>query len=118
MKYGRTFFVLILAVTLSGCSGFDRWFASFKATQFAGDWIVVQYRFDGVPFNCWKLRDTSISNESYSDGIYWKDSGSPHLVHISGWYNRVQVIGGQYETAATLIGVDLTQCGNGKYPMK
>ena len=74
----------------------------------------MQYGFNGDPINCWKLQDVSISNEMNSDGIYWRE-GSGHLVHISGWYNRIQVSGGRYNEAAKLLGVDLEKIANGKY---
>ena len=74
----------------------------------------MQYGANGDPINCWKLMNVSITNEQSSDGIYWKE-GSGHLVHISGWYNRVQVNGGRYEEAAKLLGVELPKITNGKY---
>lgn len=110
--------VLIFAITsvVGGCAGFDRWAASFNAGTMGADWIVVQYRFDGTPINCWAMESTSIANEVSSDGIYWKDPRLGHLVHISGWYNRVQVDNKKFEEAATQVGVELSLCGNGKYP--
>lgn len=107
-----TFLVLLL---LTGCAGFNRGCSSFNAQAFGSDWIVLQYGFDGKPINCWQLKNTSISNEEHSDGIYWLDSHSGHLVHISGWYNRVQVAQGRYDEAAKAIGVDLGKCVGGKY---
>lgn len=110
-KYG-----VLLFLVLSGCAGFWRGCADFRATNFGSDWVVVQYRYDGTAFHCWKLRDTSISNENSSDGIYWQDSKTRHLVHVSGWYNRVQVFGGDYDGAGALLGVEAAKCGNGHYP--
>lgn len=104
-----------LALSVSGCAGWSRSCSSWEAENFAADWAVAQFDAAGKPFNCWKLEDTSITNEPHSDGIYWKDSPSGHLVHISGWYNRVQVENGQWKTAAEAVGVELDKCTNGKY---
>lgn len=88
MKTRMKFIALLL---LAGCAGIDRGCSSCVAENFSSDWVIVQYKFDGNPFNCWKLNNVSVTNEQNSDGIYWKDSLTGHLVHISGWYNRVQV---------------------------
>jgi hypothetical protein len=104
-----------LMVSLFGCAGLSRGCSSFGAQNFGADWVVAQYRFDGTAFNCWKLSNVAITNESASDGIFWKDTRTGHLVHISGWYNRVQVTGGNYDEAAKLTGVDIAKCDNGKY---
>lgn len=103
-------------LVLASCAGWQRSCSSFNAEQFGSDWIVVQYKMDGTPFNCWKLPSTSITNEGGSDGIYWKDVNTTHLVHISGWYNRVQLGTGKWSEAATLLGVEADKCGDGKYP--
>lgn len=105
-------FLLLMCV---GCAGMQRGCSSFKAENFGSDWIVVQYNCDEDPINAWKLKNVSITNESASDGIYWVDDATSHLVHISGWYNRVQVQGGRYEEAAKLLSVDLSKITNGKY---
>lgn len=109
----RTRFIAMLLLT--GCAGWDRSCSSSCATSFGADWLIVQYRFDGEPINCWQLNNTSVTNEPSSDGIYWKDSSTGHLVHISGWYNRVQVENGNFETAAAVVGVDVNRCPGGKY---
>src|SRR5207248_9568009 len=90
MKIRHTLAILAV-VFLPACAGFGRMWASSCAENYGADWIVVQYRFDGAPLHCWKLKATSITNEDHSDGIYWKEPEG--LVHISGWYNRVQVHG-------------------------
>lgn len=100
---------------LVGCAGFDRNCSSSCAENLGADWVVVQYRFDGEPINCWKLNNVSIANEPASDGIYWKDSSTGHLVHISGWYNRVQVDHNDFRSAAELMGVDMNRCTGGRY---
>jgi len=106
----------LMFIFMVGCAGIDRDCSSCNASNFGADWIVVQYGFDGTPINCWKLSGTAISNEDKSDGIFW--TGHGHLVHISGWYNRIQVDGGRFEEAAKLIGVDLSRCNDGVYGPK
>jgi hypothetical protein len=81
------------------------------------DWIVVQNDYTMTPKRCWKLPNTSISNEDHTDGIYWLDPHSTHLVHISGWYNRVQVTGGDWAGAASALGIDLNSCADGVYKL-
>lgn len=105
--------VLVLLL-LTGCAGIERDCSSCGAQSFGGDWIVVQYRLDGTPLNCWQLHDTPITGEEHGDGIYWKEP-TGHLVHLSGWIDRVQVDKGKYEEAAKVIGVELTRCKGGIY---
>lgn len=112
MKRKWLYLVLFL---MTSCAGFNRGCASCNAGAFGSDWIVVQYKMDGTPINCWRLHDTSVSNEQQTDGIYWLDPESNHLVHISGWYNRVQIKNANFESAAKLIGIDLNKCQNGRY---
>ena len=99
---------------LCGCAGFQRNCASGIAGAVGADWVVVQYKADGNPINCWKLEGTSIDNEQGSDGIYLLEP-SGHLVHISGWYSRVQVAHNAFKEAANVIGVDIDKCKNGRY---
>ena len=108
----RPFWLLLLALT--GCAGFSRSCSSCNAESFGSDWVVLQYGYDGKPINCWRLHDVAITNEPQTDGIYWQ-STSGHLVHISGWYNRVQVEGGDYVGAAKQLGIDMAWCGEGAY---
>lgn len=102
------------ALALVGCAGTMRSCHGCMAEEMGADWIVVQYKTDGIPMNCWRLPGTSVANEQGSDGIHWYET-SGHLVHISGWYNRVQVSHGDWAGAARTIGVDLESCGDGKY---
>ena len=104
---------IILSLILSGCAGFSRSCSSDIAEGFGSDWLVVQYNFEMKPSHCWKLDDTSIANEKGSDGIYWETTKG-NLVHISGWYNRVQVVNG-WEDAAKDVGVELDKCKGGEY---
>jgi hypothetical protein len=108
---------VLSAALLVGCAGMERECASCNAESYGADWIIVQYRNDGQPMNCWRLRETSVTNEPGSDGIYWKGPHG-HLVHISGHYNRVQVMHGDYEGAAKSIGIDLAACQDGRYLAK
>lgn len=104
----------VFSVVLAGCAGMQRSCSVYRAERFASDWIVVQYGMSGI-INCWKLPNTSIANETGSDGIYWLDGNTGHLVHISGWYNRVQVSNGDWDRAAQLVGVDSAKCSDGVY---
>jgi hypothetical protein len=65
------------------------------------------------PANCWQVKGQSISNEGQSDGIYWV-SNSGNLIHLSGWYNRVQVEG-SWKSAANELGIELDRCVGGQY---
>ena len=112
----KNLWTILLALLLSGCAAMSRGCTSFWAWGAGADWVVVQFAMDCKVFNCWKLHDASIANESQSDGIQWKDTRTGHMVHISGWYNRVQVTGSDYKEAAKLIGVEENKCGSGKYP--
>jgi hypothetical protein len=100
---------------ITGCAGFSRDCSGWAASNLGSDWIVLQYGFDGKPINCWKLESTAIDNETHTDGIFWLDRHTRHLVHISGWYNRVQVSNGDFASAAKSIGIDLNKCVDGKY---
>jgi len=111
MKINRLFPALLL---LAGCAGWERDCNSGVANSFGGDWIVLQYGFDGTPINCWKLSNTAISNEEHTDGIFWMNPDG-NLVHISGWYNRVQVHGQAWHPAADTLGIKLDLCTGGKY---
>jgi len=99
---------------LCGCAAISRDCASCGASNFGTDWIVLQYGASGAPINCWKLHNTAITNEERTDGIYWQ-APSGHLVHISGWYNRVQVTNNDFEGAARQLGITISSCSEGKY---
>lgn len=99
---------------LVGCAGLQRDCAGCSASSLGADWIIVQYRADGETINCWQLRNASVANEHGSDGIWWTtDKG--HLVHVGGWYNRVQVERNDWQGAAREVGVDLDRCKGGRY---
>lgn len=99
---------------LTGCAGWSRSCAGCNAESFGADWIVVQYRMDGTPINCWQIRNKSVANEPQSDGIWW-ESEDGHLIHVSGHYNRVQVVRGDFKGAAKEVGIDLNKCPGGHY---
>ena len=112
MKKILTF--VILTISLCGCEGWKREVSGCFASKFGSDWVVAQYDLHGIPFNAWILRGVSVENEPSSDGIQWLDTDG-HLVHISGWYNRVQVENGDFVGACRLIGVDIDLVKNGAY---
>jgi len=98
-----------LSLLLTGCAGFSRRCSSTWASATGADWLVVQHRNDGSVYKCWKLLKTSVDNEPQSDGIYWQ-SATGHLIHLSGWYTRIQVQNNQFTSAAKEAGIDITIC--------
>jgi hypothetical protein len=111
----KKFLRISLMIFMAGCAGIGKSCSQFGASNFGGDWIVVQYTFEMKPSHCWKLRDVSLESES-GGGINWKDRSDNHLVHVTGWENRVQVQNGNYQSAGRIVGVDANQCENGIYP--
>jgi len=109
----KNYFKYMPLVFLCGCAGLARDCSSCNAESFGSQWIIVQYGFDGTPINCWQEMNAAVSNESGTDGIYWKHG--PHLVHISGFYSRVQVANNDFSSAANAIGIDLARCSGGIY---
>ena len=105
---------------LAGCVWLERDCTSMGASSFGSDWLIVQLRADGEIARCWHLEGVGVTNEAHSDGIFWQDPAG-HLVHISGWYNRVQVNTltksrkEAFLDAARGLGVDLNRCTNGAY---
>ena len=104
----------LVFTVLLGCAGWQRDCASSCASSLGSDWIVLQYGYDGKPINCWRLTNTAIDNENQTDGVFWREN-TGHLVHISGWYNRVQVSSGDWDGAAKTLGIDLARCKDGAY---
>ena len=109
----KRYWRITLLATAVSCAGVERGCASSCASAIGADWLIVQYNYAGQPMACWKLRGESVDNETNSDGIYWKHGS--HLVHISGWYNRIQVEGQDWVGAAKLLAIDLDKCQNGAY---
>lgn len=100
---------IVLIVFGTDCAGANRNCTSSFASAAGADWIVVQYDLTGIPIMCWRLPNTSIANESQSDGIYWQDAAG-NIVHISGLYNRVMVRNGKWSEAYRVIGVSEERC--------
>ncbi len=113
MTWRRRIVPFALLITLSGCAGFYRSCAACRAEQFGASFVVVQFDYRGDVFNCWKVY-TGIENEPGSDGIWWQAKDG-HLVHVSGWYNRVQVYNDDWRAASGLLGVEIDRCTGGRY---
>lgn len=101
---------------LTGCAGLNRGCTNWSAEQYGADWLVTKEAYNGVPYMCWRLPATSVANEEKSDGIHWQDPDTRDMVHVSGWYNRVQVYNGQWEVAAKQLNVEYSKCRKGAYP--
>lgn len=114
----RRWSLAMLILLTAGCEGVMRDCSSWWASDVTGaDWIVVQLDMNGETFNCWRLEGSGVSSETNSDGIYWLTSDG-HLVHVSGWYNYVQVQSEAWRSAAEAVGIDLRKCGGGRYPRR
>jgi hypothetical protein len=113
----KTLTSALLALLLVGCAGIQRDCSGCMASSLGSSWLIVQYGFNGQPYNCWRLENTAVDNEYNTDGIFWYEK-SGHLVHISGWYNRVQVNNSDWKGAADSIGVELNKCQDGRYDDK
>jgi len=100
---------------LGGCAGLSKDCSSCSAESFGADWVIVQQSsLTGQAIKCWQLHNVSVSNEAGSDGIFWKDEHG-NLVHISGNYNRIQVLNGKFKEAADSLDVVLEKCKGGSY---
>ncbi len=99
----------VLLVALTGCASVNRGCSSCNADSFGADWVVVQMDNDGRPYRCWWLKHTSVASES-GDGVYWVDPASKNLVHISGHFNRVQVVGDNWARAYETLGLTQEGC--------
>ena len=109
-KYFKPLLISLCALALFACEGTVKSVSSGCAEQVGADWVVVELReADGTPYRCWKLEDVSISNEKGSDGIYWRTRDG-HLVHVSGSYDRVQVRGGKWGEAFSLMNMTEESC--------
>lgn len=108
--HSKRFVIVLFCVLFVGCAGMGRSCSSCNAESFGANWVVAQMDLSGKPFRCWELHGVSITNESGSDGIYWK-SESGHLVHLSGTYNRVQVNGDDWDGAFKELGLTRQSCG-------
>jgi hypothetical protein len=99
------------ALFVIGCASTDRECAQCGTEIHGANWLVVQLKNNGDISRCWKLEGVAVANESGSDGIWWVSGGQQ--VHISGWYNYVQV--SDWNEAAKILGVDLPRCTGGSY---
>lgn len=96
---------------ISACPGVERGCTSCMAKEFGADWVVVELtEAGGKPYRCWELRGASVENERASDGIYWKDTVSDNLVHVSGSYDYVQVVGGDWDSAYAELNLTKDAC--------
>lgn len=102
---------VVMAAALVGCAGMSRDCASCGTEMSGANWLVVQLCADGEIRNCWRLYGLAVANEDRSDGIWWVADGQQ--VHISGWYNFVQVT--NWDSAAKQLGVELDRCVGGRY---
>jgi len=102
-------FVYFCVCCLAGCAGWGRQCTAFTAGSFGADWVIVQLDAYGKVIRCWQLENVSVANEELSDGIYWKNEAG-NLVHLSGFYNRVQVNGHNWENAFATLGIKGESC--------
>lgn len=103
--------MFLAIIFLCGCASFERDCTSCTATTLGSDWLVVQISaLDGKPIRCWQLSNASLDSEERSDGINWKDTVNGNMVHISGFYNYVQVRTGQWDTAFRQLGLTEGLC--------
>lgn len=104
--------LLLLVLFLTGCAAISRDCTSCWAEGVGSEWLVVQLSAtSGEPVRCWKLEGkTSITSESRSDGIYWKDLDSGNMIHIAGFYNYIQVKNSAWEPAFKQLGITQEQC--------
>jgi hypothetical protein len=100
-----------MLLALTGCAGMTRECNGCWTEATGANWLVTQLEMNGEIRNCWQLKGLALANEPHSDGIWWVADGQQ--IHISGWYNFVQVQ--DWNVAASTLGVNLTQCTGGRY---
>lgn len=101
----------MLFIVMGGCAYLDRGCSSCGATYLGADWVVVELtEAGGKPYRCWELTSTTVTSEQNSDGIYWKDSRTGNLIHVSGSYDYVQVKGGNWSQAFAQLGLTKETC--------
>lgn len=109
---GSLMALCLLSLTSCG-KGWERQQAINNAENNGADWVVSQYDMNGHTARCWLLTNVSVANEEHSDGLHWQDNDG-HLIHISGWYNRVMVLHGDFQEAGNQIDIpDVRQCHKG-----
>lgn len=94
---------------ISECRGCQRKAQDIWAGGVGADWIIIERRLDGTPYQCWMLEDVSVANEGSSDGIYWENENG-NLIHISGSYDRVQVLNDHWSDALEEINMTREAC--------
>lgn len=97
---GISCMVLLIAVAIFvsvGPKGCSRKVASWQASSYGADWLVVQYAQDGSVIAWWELRDSSVASSEGSDGIYFTEAAG-NVVHLGGHYVYVQVNNGDWDT--------------------
>jgi len=80
------------------------------ATNLGANWVVVELtEAEAKPYRCWELHGVTITSEEGSDGIFWKDSQTGNLIHVSGSYDYVQVKG-TWDAAFQQLGLTKESC--------
>ena len=87
---------------VSGPAGMSRQFQNWTANWGGSDWLVVQYNQSGGVISSWELHGKSVESESGCDGIYFTDNDG-NIVHLSGHYVFVQIVGGEWKAARTKL---------------
>ena len=80
--------IALFVVVVIGPVGIQNKFASWRATAYGSDWLVVQYTGMGDVQNHWELKNSAIHSEGQSDGIYFATTHG--VVHLSGHYIYIQ----------------------------
>ena len=98
-------------IFMVSCASIDRGCSSCYAVNVGADWVVVELtEVNGTPYRCWQLEGVALSSENGSDGIYWKDTVSGNLIHVSGSYDYVQVVRGNWYDAFKQINMTEEAC--------
>ncbi len=100
--------IVLFCLLFTGCAGLQRDCASGCASNIGSDWVIVQFAADGHTIHCWELHDVAVDSDNSND-VYWQ-TNSGHLVHIEGWYNRVQVQNGDFSDARRAMGLGEETC--------
>jgi len=104
-------FWLFIAIFSASCASTGRFCTSCNAINFGGDWVLVELtEMQGTPYRCFMLHDVSLTSEEGSDGVYWKDRDTGNMVHISGSYDMVQVVDGNWTQAFAVVNLDRATC--------
>lgn len=81
------------------------------------DYVIVQY--EGIAItNCWTLRGINVNYTQGTNGaqLWWNDSKhSNTIISVTGNFNYAEVGDGDFADAYTSLGVDGSECTNGRY---